>query len=972
MKNFLKVIILAFSIFSLGCFEQLQSPGTGPFIKPYLGANDFLGVEKVDNLTTGLLVSWKLGNESKAIMGYRVYRFNLNKYDVVATVAPNVSSYIDGNVVSGVKYKYKVKAIDPSDKEDANVVEKSRIFWNGLSSVTSLDQSRIQVTFSNQLKGYRISIYLQGEGRPKTKIVDIERDEDLSLGNYNITQWADGSPLKPGSAYQVSAQIFELSNLDETDQNNIIYNVSTLSYGFHNVSGNKQGWNNVAIVRAFGESPGVEVITNDLATSLGIQDDLASTDPYLQSPRAFITPKDRAQVEVGFLPFSMPQGFPASNYRYKVIRALEGQTFDSSTLSYNCPTLYSDNVVNGSLVPCIVRENFHPVNDLENGLIVARDIAVWRSTGTLGTINDQLRPPRYRYFVTLQHLNDPSDITKGSFTENIPANDFSKFSVLVPIPPANMVLVNRESVNYELCVVQQKKASDALKFNRCDHGEAGSVTFNSGPGKSDLKLQAGYFDFGYNLFVDRYPLSCNLTKYGVEAGTGSYSISAATNGVSVTARDQMTIYSLTGASQGSVNTILNNLNNGEVLYSLIYGGSGEIVNGGIANCSYVYDPDSNAATANNQLIDIGSLTTTFSSSPSKMREALNKMLTNSPARAVSGAVPAANMIPKFNFPRWTASLAQTACSTFSVTGYGAKRIPRMREYRAYMAQPFSVIIDGKNIQDLYRNLINPATDISTINQNTWKPGSCLYNTAANPTTLKNTVVTSMTALNAQNTNVNASQLYGNNNNRAKYSVVTATVGGQATDNTVNFMLGAEGNSLCMSRYGVSDIIESSSTYANAVAEGIYSSRYATSDLFSWTSTNDGTFNGMLTGLNNNKDQGNYDLSYYYDGTNGGYKIGFPAIQFGSCSVPGNSIMTNSFCSNIKFNQVLGIPAISDGPAIISNYTLAITDDQNYGMSTVLRKPAVASQISLEHHVSYRYTTSFDDTLDRVRCVLSAD
>lgn len=126
-----------------------------------------------------------------------------------------------------------------------------------------------------------------------------------------------------------------------------------------------------------------------------------------------------------------------------------------------------------------------------------------------------IAPQQYDYAVTMM---------PNGWVEELPATNELPYHVSVPVPPANMILVQRDSANYEMCNVMGMSGSspvgpDPMNHQRCQYGSSGvpakgDVPINSGPGKPALNLPHGFFDFGYNLFVDRFPAGCNWTTSG--------------------------------------------------------------------------------------------------------------------------------------------------------------------------------------------------------------------------------------------------------------------------------------------------------------------------------------------------------------------------------------------------------------------------------------------------------------------------
>lgn len=111
-------------------------------------------------------------------------------------------------------------------------------------------------------------------------------------------------------------------------------------------------------------------------------------------------------------------------------------------------------------------------------------------------------PNKYDYTVAL--------LSSDGAAEEFPSSGFSDvpYRINVPIPPENMVLVHRDSANYEMCALMGR-TSDPLNHQRCSYSGLGAVPYNTGPDKPALNLPTNYYDFGYNLFIDRWEAGCN-------------------------------------------------------------------------------------------------------------------------------------------------------------------------------------------------------------------------------------------------------------------------------------------------------------------------------------------------------------------------------------------------------------------------------------------------------------------------------
>jgi hypothetical protein len=126
-------------------------------------------------------------------------------------------------------------------------------------------------------------------------------------------------------------------------------------------------------------------------------------------------------------------------------------------------------------------------------------------------------PQQYDYAITL--------ISSDGKAEELPSSNDRPYRITVAIPPPNMVLVHRDSVNYQHCQMMSR-TSDPLNNQRCaitGSSMIGATPYNTNPGGGPLNLSTGYYDFGYNLFVDRWTAACNWDSYGTGAPSGATS-----------------------------------------------------------------------------------------------------------------------------------------------------------------------------------------------------------------------------------------------------------------------------------------------------------------------------------------------------------------------------------------------------------------------------------------------------------------
>lgn len=402
------------------------------------------------------------------------------------------------------------------------------------------------------------------------------------------------------------------SSLGQEDGNELTLSGRTQSYSF---DGTDYRYRGVMSVMAFGEAPNA---------------------PYdAADPKR--VPKDRL-VRLTYLPFSSANG----TTKYKIVRTLKGAKLDITTTTECTSTTDTS---------CWVCDNLAGPN-------------------TCDDINVAAPPKRYDYAIS-QYFTDGTD----SWVEELPESN-SEFRVTVAIPPKNMVLVNRDAANYEMCDTLGKP-SDPKNHQRCPYTGIGANPYNSGPERpTPLNLPYGYYDFGYNLFVDRWEMACNWTRTvdGGKCGAGS------TDGDCIRYNEPPS-----AAPPSTIGV------NGNVLY--------QIGN----DWSFCWVKQAGAWTR----VDQNSLSTATLASL--------KVVTSDPG-PVKKLGPVEHL-----FGPWTTSNPANMCASMT-TEYGIdKRMMRMREWRATAAwprfnkEPYSMSLTTSN--DLETGTLS--TIGSCLSQNIW-------------------------------------------------------------------------------------------------------------------------------------------------------------------------------------------------------------------------------------------------------------
>jgi len=176
---------------------------------------------------------------------------------------------------------------------------------------------------------------------------------------------------------------------------------------------------------------------------------------------------------------------------YKLVRVARGSPVDMTTTTYCTSSLLS------SCLVCM-----KPKENTASTSLTCTDTNVASS------------PQQYDYLVS----DAPLGTVANSTAWTLPVSDTS-YRTSVPIPPASMALVHRDSVNYEFCELLGL-IPDPLNHQRCWYSGLGAVPYNTNPGNPPLNLPSTHYDFGYDLFVDRWNTGCDYISNGAGPPSG--------------------------------------------------------------------------------------------------------------------------------------------------------------------------------------------------------------------------------------------------------------------------------------------------------------------------------------------------------------------------------------------------------------------------------------------------------------------
>ena len=129
-----------------------------------------MSFSSVTNIKEGNLLKWNTINEADEYYIYR--KEGSGKYKKIATIKPNINSYIDKKVTNGVFYKYYIQAYKGKVVSPYKVSNIYRIKRNTITSLTNKVSKTIKVNYKKNTKvdGYQIQYSTDSKFKTSTKI----------------------------------------------------------------------------------------------------------------------------------------------------------------------------------------------------------------------------------------------------------------------------------------------------------------------------------------------------------------------------------------------------------------------------------------------------------------------------------------------------------------------------------------------------------------------------------------------------------------------------------------------------------------------------------------------------------------------------------------------------------------------------------------------------------------------------------
>jgi hypothetical protein len=456
-------------------------------------------------------------------------------YQLIETLTATANAYDLVNLQAGDSYRCKVNA-EGSSGEDGNLINVEfklpDLSFAGVSSVLKLADDKAMIAWSAGL-GVDIAGY---------HIYSIDVNTNLKIIVGTVSSESNSFLVTSASAGSGTFSVRAISSGGIADDNTISLLPSTYA-GISSATATGQ----TSGIAYFPSAPGMEQIVVDCrptggtyspgatatisanATSVSV-DGLASGRTHFCRARVKLNGwvYDSSNIESSLLTVART----LADYRGPVLISAYG----ASPGAPSGPTVNQVNITfryfgdDSAAIQSYAVQRVGADGSLDmtvgtscnSSMVTSCRVCTFTNVSDSQTCTDNYvaaSPQKYDYVVSL--------VGSDAMAEELPSDLESKYRIRVPIPPANMVLVHRDSVNYELCNLMGK-TSDPLNHQRCATSGSsmiGAIPYNSGSDKPALNLPAGYYDFGYNLFVDRFHAACKWDA------TGTSVPSAGTSGV---------------------------------------------------------------------------------------------------------------------------------------------------------------------------------------------------------------------------------------------------------------------------------------------------------------------------------------------------------------------------------------------------------------------------------------------------------
>jgi hypothetical protein len=460
---FLASLFVVSALATTGCMD-VTSSNISPVVAP---SASFAGITSAKNLDgTRIQLFWPVASSLYAHVLISQVQPD-GSLQPVTTAPIGQTTYIASGLTPSTQYSFVVQAITSAGFPDGNTVQASAFTYAGVTQPAStILPTSTTLTFP-----------IPGSSASGANVYcKTTTGVDTLVGT--VTALSSSFPLTnllTGTTYTCHVQaVSSATGLEDT--NTAFASFQTTSQA---LAGAYKG---VILVQAFG--PTGQNLMNQTRSAR------TALFPFPTTAQVSITWKNYA--------ISNPSGAV-----YRLVRTIKGGSFNMNTSVACTPTTTTSCQVclNGSTT--------------WNGTTISE-------SSTSRTCQDLLvgtSPTQYDYAFSL--------IVNSSIpplAEELPAAPVGDtgYRITVPIPPANMVLVHRDSVNYEMCSLYLNQTPIATSHQSCNYSGLGAHPTSSNAAGIALSntMVAGTYDFGYNLFIDRWQEGCNWTPSACSGGSG--------------------------------------------------------------------------------------------------------------------------------------------------------------------------------------------------------------------------------------------------------------------------------------------------------------------------------------------------------------------------------------------------------------------------------------------------------------------
>jgi hypothetical protein len=480
-----------------GCLEQdkIISTDTQSFT--------FSGATSANNLDASRVqISWSTPPSQAALISISNY-VNGALIPLVTLPASTASPFVLTQLTADTQYNFVVQALTSGNQSDGNTNVASAFTFGGVNATAG------SAPAAGSTSGANIFYTAPGSGASAVNIYcKTNFTADTLVGtNTNYTQSSAAiTNLASGTNYTCHAQAVSLTTgLQDTNTATTSFQTNSLGYGMVQQNGASPPLNaayeGVITVQAFGDAP-------TAPTHLTAPAAVPAPSPTVGVKTPIDTPTARV-VNVTWRNFSISNPTTAA---YRLVRVAAGGTFVMNT-STTCTST--------TLTACQVCISSSGLNSVSR---------------TCQDANIAPSPQQYEYAISL--IVNANSVPQ--LAEEMPVTPGDQyFRIQVPIPPSNMVLIHRDSVNYEMCALMNRQ-SNPLAHQSCSYSGIGAVPYATlAQGLvTPLNLTNNVYDFGYNLFLDRWEAGCNWTT---QTGGGMCGASATAGNCTGTAAPASTV-----------------------------------------------------------------------------------------------------------------------------------------------------------------------------------------------------------------------------------------------------------------------------------------------------------------------------------------------------------------------------------------------------------------------------------------------